>query len=131
MGNGGQRSYLLDSPLPTPHSPLPIFSFLSVQSSARPVIEILFSRPAFGSGAAITDVTVFFGPRQFLHCAKSFQRKFARRNDRAVGLLFDLAAADGLDQAAHALKFPEGFFVGRHITDRQRVSMIEMVERLS
>src|SRR5215510_14728439 len=25
MGNGGQRSYLLDFPLATPHSPLPIF----------------------------------------------------------------------------------------------------------
>src|SRR5215813_11831498 len=131
VGNGGQRSYVLDSPLPTPDSPLPIFSFFSVQSSARPVVEILFARRAFGSGAAITDFALFFCPGQFLHGAESFQRQFAGRNDRAVGLLFDLTAADGFDQTGRALKFPQSFFVGGHIADRQRVSVIEMVERLS
>src|SRR5262249_54553827 len=131
VGNGGQRSYVLDSPLPTPDSPLPIFSFFSVQSSARPVVEILFARRAFGSGAAITDFALFFCPGQFLHGAESFQRQFAGRTDRAVGLLFDLTAADGFDQTGRALKFPQSFFVGGHIADRQRVSVIEMVERLS
>src|SRR5262245_25995011 len=127
----GNKEVISHSPLPTHYSPLPIFSLFSVQPSAGPVVEILFSRRAVVSGAAIADVAVFFGPRQFLHGVKSFQREFACRNDRAVDLLFDLAAADGIDQAAHALKFPEGFFVGRHIADRQRISVIEIVERLS
>src|SRR5262245_9871625 len=105
----------------------PACSAFSVQSTARPIIEVLFADQAFGDGAAITDVAVFFGARQFLRRAEAFQNQFAGRNDRAVGVLFDLAAADGIDQAVHALEFLDGFFVGDHVADRQRASVVEVV----